>query len=185
VSRKYKIRDQDNPYFVTFTVIHWIDVFIREEYIKIFINSVEFCQVNKGLEVFAWCIMPSHVHLILRAKQPFRLQDVIRDLKSFTSRSIRKALESNTGSESRREWLLSMMYYAGKYNPNNKDFQLWQQHSHPIELSTERSVNNVLAYIHNNPVKAGFVDLPEMWRHSSARDYYQSAKGPIDLVFLY
>ena len=65
MSRKYKIRDQERPYFVTFTVINWIDVFIRNEYRNIFIDSVKYCQLNKGLEVYAWCMMTSHVHMII------------------------------------------------------------------------------------------------------------------------
>jgi putative transposase len=184
MSRKYKISDQDKPHFVTFTVIHWIDVFIRDEYRQIFIESVKYCQVNKDLEVFAWCIMTSHVHMILRTRRSQRLEDVIRDLKSFTSRSIRKLPESTAFTESRRDWLLSMMYNAGRFNPNNRDFQFWQQHNNPLEISTNQVMENSLDYIHMNPVKAGFTLAPEAWTHSSAGDYYQTAKGAIDLVFI-
>ena len=53
MSRKYKIRDQEKLYFVTFTVIDWIVVFIRDEYRTILIDSVKYCQQNKGLEVLA------------------------------------------------------------------------------------------------------------------------------------
>jgi putative transposase len=69
MSRKYKISDYDKPHFVTFTVIQWFDVFIRDEYRGIFIDSVKYCQENKGLEVFAWCMMPSHIHMILRTSR--------------------------------------------------------------------------------------------------------------------
>ena len=68
MSRKYKFTDQEHPYFVTFTVIQWIDVFIRDEYRNIFLDSVRYCQKNKGLEVHAWCIMTSHVHMIISTK---------------------------------------------------------------------------------------------------------------------
>src|SRR6185369_15909178 len=94
MSRKYKLSDQQRLHFVTFTVIEWIDVFTRNEYREIFVDSVKFCQANKGLEVGAWCIMPSHVHLIVGTSGEFRLEDTIRDLKSYTSRHIRKAIEN-------------------------------------------------------------------------------------------
>lgn len=184
MSRKYKIGDVDKPHFVTFTVIHWIDVFIRDEYRKIFIDSVKYCQENKSLEVFAWCIMPSHIHMILRTATHHRLVDVIRDLKSFTSRSIRMLLEDSSFEESRRDWLLRMMYNAGRFNRNNRDWQFWQQHNNPIELSYDQRMENTLDYIHMNPVKAGFTLSPEAWTYSSACDYYQTSKGLIDLVFL-
>ncbi|MBA4055617.1 MAG: hypothetical protein C0490_12960 [Marivirga sp.] len=76
------------------------------------------------------------------------------------------------------------MYYAGKYNSSNNDFQFWQQHSHPIELSSPELIDQKMDYIHLNPVAAGFVDVPEAWVYSSARDYAGVAKGFIDLVYL-
>jgi putative transposase len=185
MSRKYKIRDQQKLYFVTFTVINWIDVFIRDEYRKIFINSVKYCQKNKGLEVYAYCIMSSHVHMIIGTQGSNPLEYIIRDLKSFTSRHIRKAIEDlNQVHESRRNWMLNMMYNEGLQNPNNKDFQFWQQYSNPIELTDNILMDQKLDYIHLNPVHAGFVDTPEAWVYSSARDYAGISKGMIDLIFI-
>ena len=185
MSRKYKIKDQNKLYFVTFTVINWIDVFIRDEYRNVFLESVLYCQKNKGLEVYAWCIMTSHIHMILGTSGENKLENIIRDLKSFTSRSIRKLLEGNEKVwESRREWMYIMMHQAGINNGNNKDFQFWQQHNHPIELSTNNLLDQKLNYIHNNPVEAGFVESPEMWQYSSAKDYYGNEKGVIDILFI-
>lgn len=185
MSRKYKFRDQSKIYFVTFTVIDWIDIFIRDEYRNIIIDSVRYCQINKGLEVYAYCFMTSHIHWIIGTGGPNKLEDIIRDLKSFTSRHIRKAMEDkNYVHESRREWILRRMYQAGKYNSNNIDFQFWQQHSHPIELNTNEIIDQKLEYIHLNPVAAGFVDVPESWMYSSARDYAGISKGAIDLIYV-
>lgn len=182
MGRKYAIRDQDKFYFVTFTVIHWIDVFIREEYRNVFIESIRFCQKEKGLLVGAWCLMTSHAHLIIGTKGDMKLEDIIRDLKSYTSRHIRKAIEGNA-QESRREWLLNAMINAGTTKSNNKDFQFWQQHNHPIEMNSNEMVDSRLNYIHQNPVVAGFVNEASDWKYSSASDY-QEEEGLIDLVFL-
>lgn len=185
VSRKYKITDQERPYFVTFTVIHWIDVFIRDEYRNIFLNSVRYCQENKGLEVHAWCIMTSHIHMIVSTDGTNPLEGIIRDLKSFTSRSIRKVLEEGMElNESRKDWMYGMMQRAGKQNSNNKDYQFWQQHYHPVELYSDLFVKQKLDYIHMNPVEAGFVKRPEDWQYSSCADYYGIGKGALDLVYL-
>ena len=162
-----------------------MDVFIRDEYRKIVIDSIQYCQRNKGLEVYAYCIMTSHIHLIIGTTGEKKQEEIIRDLKSFTSRHIRKALENpNHVHESRREWMLGTMYKAGKDNINNKDFQFWMQHNHPIELSSNNLLDERLNYIHMNPVAAGFVDQPEAWLYSSARDYAGVAKGKIDLIFI-
>jgi putative transposase len=184
MSRKYKIHNQTSIYFVTFTVIDWIDVFIRDEYRAVVVSSIKYCQENKGLEVYAYCFMTSHIHLIIGANGLLPLEGIIRDLKAFTSRHIRKILEDDGQVKESREWILKRMYFAGKYNSNNKDFQFWQQHSHPIELSTTAMIGQTLDYIHLNPVAAGFVDVPEAWTYSSARDYTGIAKGVIELIFL-
>jgi putative transposase len=183
MGRKYQIRDQDKVYFVTFTIVYWIDIFVRDCYKEIFIDSLKYCQQNKGLEVYAYCIMTSHVHLIIRSKGENKLEDIIRDLKSYTSRHIRKEIASNP-VESRREWILWMFMKAGKDNIRNNDFQFWQQHNHPIELSTNEMMEQRLEYIHNNPVAAGFVEAPEYWEWSSAKDYFGIGKGRLDLIFI-
>lgn len=65
-----------------------------------------------------------------------------------------------------------IMQSAGRLNGNNIDFQLWRQDNHPIELATANMIHQKLDYIHNNPVEAGFVESPEYYLYSSARDYY-------------
>ncbi|MEQ9426097.1 MAG: transposase, partial [Cyclobacteriaceae bacterium] len=65
MSIKYKIRDQTKLHFVTFAVVHWIDVFSRKSYRDIVVDSLRYCQKEKGLELYAWCIMSNHVHLII------------------------------------------------------------------------------------------------------------------------
>ena len=183
MGRKYAIRDQEQFYFVTFTTVYWLDIFIRPEYRNIFIESVKYCQKEKGLLVGAWCIMTSHIHMALGTTGENKLEHIIRDLKSYTSRHIRKYMENNP-QESRREWMLGMMKNAGEQKSNNRDFQLWQQHNHPIELSTNEITLQRIEYIHNNPVKAGFVELAADWIFSSARDY-EDQKGLIEISFLY
>jgi len=181
--RKFAIRNQDEFYFVTFTVVGWIDVFIRQEYVRIFLDSVQYCQKHKGLEVGAWCIMSSHIHMIVRARSTAKLEEIIRDLKSYTSRHIRKHMMFNN-RESRRGWMLALMETYGKEKSNNKGFQFWQQHNHPIELNSKEITLQRLDYVHQNPVKAGYVDQARDWVYSSARDY-EDEKGCIEITYLF
>ncbi len=181
MSEKYKFYDSARLYFISFSVINWIDVFIRNEYKYELLDSWRFCVKNKGLEIYGWCIMPSHVHMIVSSvKDP--LSAIIRDMKSYTSRRVRNIIETNQ-AESRRVWMLEMMKKAGFANKNNIDFQFWQQSNHPVELNTNLMMDQRLNYIHNNPVVAGFVDVPEDWLFSSARDYC-GKKGLIDIKFI-
>jgi len=78
MSVKYKIRDQTKLYFISFAVVYWLDVFIRNEYKDILIDNLKYCQEKKGLEIYAWCIMTSHVHLIIGTTGE-KMEDILRD----------------------------------------------------------------------------------------------------------
>ncbi len=181
MSRKYKIKDQNIPHFVTFSVVQWIDLFTRPVNREIIIDSLKFCQKNKGLIVYAWCIMTNHVHLIIGTNDK-PIEAIIRDIKSYTSRKLKEAITENS-EESRRKWIVWMMEREGKRNNNNYNWQLWQQHNQPIELSDHDFIQQRLDYIHHNPVKAGFVQNSEDWLYSSATDY-AGGKGFLDVVLI-
>jgi putative transposase len=178
MSNKYKFSDQGKLYFISFAVIQWIDVFIRKEYKDILIDSFKHCIDKKGLEVFGWCIMTSHVHMLIGSKQD-KMEDILRDLKRHTSEKMRSAITNNQ-VESRKEWMLSMMIKAGTSDSNNINFQFWRQDNHPVQMRTLEMAHQKLDYIHNNPVEAGFVEKPEEYLYSSARDYY-GGKGLIKI----
>jgi putative transposase len=182
MSSKYKFGDSSKLYFISFSVINWIDVFIRDEYRHVLIESFKYCQQKKGLEIYAYCIMTSHVHMIVSSEEN-RLENIIRDLKSHTSTQMRVTIDNHSG-ESRREWMMWMMKRAGLRNSNNNDYQFWQQNNHPIELYNYEMTKQKLDYIHDNPVKAGFVSKPEDWLYSSARQYC-GEPGMIEVLLVF
>ena len=181
MSRKYKFQDSDKLYFVTFAVVYWIDLFIRNDYKNIMLDSWKFCMEKKGLELFGWCIMTSHVHMIIGSHKD-KLENIMHDMKMHTSKALKKAIKEHP-EESRREWILWMMRRAGKKNSNNIDFQLWQQHNKPVELYNQKMAWQKLEYIHQNPVVGGIVEKPEDYLYSSAKDYY-GMKGLIGINLL-
>ena len=181
MSRAYKFKDQTKPYFVTFTIVNWVDLFTRKEYCEVLIDSIKYCQKEKGLIVYAWVILSSHVHMIIGTKDK-EMQNILRDLKSYTSRKLREEIQVHP-QESRKEWLVWMFERAGKKNGNNKNWQLWQQDNQPIELWDNYMIDNKLIYLHQNPVVAGIVKNAEDYIYSSAADYAEQ-KGEIDVELL-
>lgn len=169
MSRNYKVSDQDQLHFISFATINRIDVFTRPAYKDVVVDSLNYCIKKKGLGVYAWCIMPNHVHLII-GSQAEKQSDIILDLKKHTSKTILKAIAENP-QESRREWMLCTFERAGKRNINNTTYQFWQQHNQPIELNSNFLMEQKLDYIHNNPVAADFVREPQDYPYSSALDY--------------
>ena len=169
MSRKYKFGESTGAYFISFATVYWIDVFTRDIYFSVIIESLDYCRKNKGMEIYGYCIMPSHIHLIFRSAEADP-SGLIRDFKGFTSRKMLKTIEENA-QESRKEWMLWMFEKAGKKNSNVKNRQFWQQNNKPIELWSLKVFEQKLNYIHNNPVISGFVTNPIDWKYSSARNY--------------
>jgi len=169
MSSKYKFGDPGELHFVTYTVVGWIDIFTRDETRQIVIDSLSYCHRTKGLNIHAWCLMTNHVHVIVSSRNK-PLDNIIGRHKRHVSMEIKKWLAAGSG-ESRREWMLELFNRAGLANSNNADFQFWQQTNHPIHIYSREVIMQKLNYLHNNPVRAGFVHKPEHWRWSSAVDY--------------
>lgn len=166
----YKFDDPDGLYFVTFTVVEWVDVFTRSDYVNIVLDSIRFCQKEKGLEVYAWVVMSNHIHMIISCKENgSELSAIVRDFKKYTSSTILKSIEANQ-YESRRNWMLWIFSSAGNKNRNNNNYQFWKQDNHAELLITNKFKDQKLDYIHNNPVSSGLVEEPEHYRYSSAMD---------------
>ncbi len=175
---KYKIRS-DKLHFLTHTIVDWVDVFTRRELAEVVVTSLNYCVENKGLEVYVWCLMPSHLHMIARAAEnsEYDLSEIRRDFKKFTSKTIIKTI-SEIG-ESRREWMLN------HFKAGSDKFEVWQEGMHPVELSKRRFTNQKMDYIHNNPVVAGIVREPQDYLLSSATDYYLvNRKGLVKICYI-
>jgi putative transposase len=182
MSGKYKVGEDAIPHFVTFTVVGWIDVFSREQYKELFLESLKYCQENKNMIIHAWVIMTNHVHLIISSKSN-KIEFIVRDLKKYTSKQIIKAIQENN-SESRKEWMLNIFNYVGKNNNNNKEFQFWKQDYHPIELNSAALIKQRLNYLHENPIRSGLVWEAWHFKYSSAIDYYTNGKGLLEIEHL-
>jgi putative transposase len=155
-----------HAYFITLTVVGWIDVFTRKEYCDEILKNLEYCRAHKGLKVYAYCIMSSHIHLIV-SNEDERLPDILRDFKSYTAKQLLQLIKSNI-SESRREWLLYLFEYFAKTSSQNSEYQFWQKTSHPIELFSHAVFEQKRNYIHQNPVANGLVNDELTFVYSSA-----------------
>jgi len=153
-------------YFVTLTIVDWIDLFTRRTHFDFIIDNLEYCRQNKNLEIFDYVIMTNHIHMICRGKDK-PLSDILRDFKSFTSKKIVKQIIDNP-KESRRKWIVNLFRESGRKNVLNKHFQVWKNFNYPTLLSSQFLINQKRNYIYKNPVKAGFVAFPENYLYCSA-----------------
>ncbi len=183
MSRNYKINNPEGIYYLTFVTVEWVDVFTRKEYKDVLVESLRYCQENKGLKIYSWVVMSNHVHLIASSDMG-DLSGTIRDFKKYTSMQMLRKI-SNNRQESRKDWMLHIFKTSGQANSQNKYYQFWRQNNQPKELLPYQGsfTEQKLDYIHNNPVAEGIVENPEHYLYSSARDY-AGGKGLIDVEYL-
>ena len=169
MSTKYKATTTEEAYFITITTVGWIDVFTRLNQKQVIINALKYCQENKGLEIYAYCMMSSHLHLLCKGTEGFVLSDIIRDFKRHTSKKIIQTIQDEP--ESRREWMLDCFQKACEHLKKVQQYKVWQNGYHAEHIYSNKFIRQKLDYIHNNPVKDKIVTLPEDYYFSSARNY--------------
>ena len=150
------------------TIVHWIDLFTRSDYVCEVMKSLQYCQEKKGLLIYAWVVMPSHIHLIVSSEKE-DLSGIIRDFKKFSNRKIINLLSEI--NESRKEWLLNAFAKAGSKLKRIRSFKIWQDGSHPVLLEDNKMIDQRLRYLHANPVVAGVVAEDFHYKFSSASSY--------------
>ncbi len=159
---RYKIVDPALPHFVTCTVLHWIPVFTRPQMVEIVLDSLRFL-MKDGLKVYAYVILENHLHMVAQSA------DLTRDLarfKSFTAKQLITYL-----SENKVQRILEQLAFYKKAHKDDRTYQFWQEGCHPEWIQNDEMMRQKIDYVHQNPVKRGYVDLPEHWRYSSARNY--------------
>jgi len=176
----YQIQDQSAAYFLTLQIVNWVDVFTKNKYRDILIDSLRFCQKEKYLEIYGYVIMSNHIHLIVRSAIN-DLSGSLRDFKKFTSKKITESIDHP--NEHRRKWMLKLFEFEAKKRNKVHIMQMWTHENHAIELFSDTFIFEKLDYIHNNPVKARIVEYPEHYLWSSARNY-AGLESVLDIVEL-
>jgi REP element-mobilizing transposase RayT len=182
MSTKYKATTTEETYFITITTVGWIDIFTRLNQKHTITKALQYCQKNKGLEIYAYVIMSSHIHLLGKSTRGFILSDVIRDFKTYTSKKIIQTI--NDEAESRREWMLDYFKKACAHLKRKQQYKVWQDGYHAEIVKTNWFIKQKVNYIHNNPVKEKIVALPEDYYFSSARNY-AGLENELEVVLVY
>ena len=160
---RFKIKEDHFPYFITLSVVDGISLFDDPILSEIVLDSLKYMREKSGVKIYAFVLMHNHLHLVVEGDD---LSGDIRKMKSFTARKMIDLL-----IERNRTLLLGKLRYLKHDHHKDSEYQVWQEGFHPKQISTPEMMTQKIDYIHYNPVKAGFVDVPEHWRSSSARNY--------------
>lgn len=173
-SLRIQKENEGEMHFLTFRVIEWIDVFTKPIYFESIINSLKYCQKNKGLLLNAYVIMTNHLHVIMSAKNN-NLSSIVRDFKSYTTNQLKKILLTDN-----REYIIRILRKSYSKRKGQK-FQLWYSENWSVLIESDKFLNQKLDYIHENPVEKGYVSKPEEWIYSSAGNYYLDDNSIIEV----
>ncbi|MDP2391820.1 MAG: transposase [Methylococcaceae bacterium] len=144
------------------TVLHWIPVFTRPDTVNILLDSLRFLSKD-GLQVYAWVVLENHCHFVLQSQA---LDHDIARFKSWTAKSLIQYLAGHNVRQ-----ILDQLAFYKKAHKDDRAYQFWQEGVHPELIQGEDMMRQKIEYIHQNPVKRGYVDEAAHWRYSSARDY--------------
>ncbi|MBL4861787.1 MAG: transposase, partial [Crocinitomicaceae bacterium] len=168
---RHTIKKDNATYFLTLTTVGWVDIFTRKNHSELILSCLRYHIKQRELNVYAYCIMSNHIHIIVNCDPPNKLSDIIRDFKRYTSKALIQAIKNKP--ESRREWMLDHFMNIAKEHSKTQHFKVWKDGNHAIELYSEKFTWEKINYIHQNPIKAGYVVQPEHWIYSSASNYMQ------------
>jgi putative transposase len=165
MNKPWAFGDSNSLYFCTDVIVGWQYVFTSHEFFEAIIDSLKYCKENKGLQVHGYVIMPNHVHSIVSSTQG-NLSSILRDYKRHTSWRITELL-----GEAKNRRLLNYFRTVARREERGNEHRIWQSGSHPVLIESGQFFDQKLEYIHNNPVIKGYVERPEYWKFSSARNY--------------
>jgi REP element-mobilizing transposase RayT len=150
---RYRVTPETNTYFITTSTHLWVPILFNETLFQVILDSLKYCQTNKGLRLHGYVIMTNHIHAILSHEEYDQIPNTIRDFKRHTGKEIKNYL-SNLGKFSQLFWVKIF------YNKERGQNRIWQKGYHPVAIKSKAFFDEKLAYIHHNPVKKGFVAQP-------------------------
>jgi len=169
---RYKIYEPSNPHFITLTVLHWIPLFTNTKSVDILLDCFKYLQENENLKIYSYVILENHLHLVASS------DDIAKTIKKFKSYTAKKLLELL--QKENIKTILEQLAFYKKAHKKTTTYQIWQEGMQPKLIQNEEMMIQKIEYVHNNPVKRGYVDEARCWRYSSARDY-DDKKGLLDI----
>ena len=152
--------------FITTTVKDWRPIYTNECMADIVIHQLKETANYYNVSVVSYCLMPSHLHLIIDLANINDLSMIIGSFKSLSARKL-KALFGD---------------YL-KFWPGIEDsFHLWKPRFDDFIIRNRDQMMVKINYIHENPVRAKLVRNAIDWKCSSARDWLLNEKGLIEIA---
>jgi putative transposase len=153
-------------FFVTSTVTAWAPVFTEDKYCDILVRNIKHYQQRYKFSILGYVIMPSHFHWIVEVNPKLgTISEIMRDIMKFSAWDVMEVLSFDGRSD-----MLQLFTEAAHLFPKHRR-KFWMTRFDDEVIRNQQMFSTKLNYIHNNPVEAGLVDRPEVYKYSSARNY--------------
>lgn len=155
----------NNLTFFTATIIEWKSLLILDAYKQIIVDSLKYLKVKNKIKVYAFVIMPNHIHLVWKINNELNYSDIQRDFLKYTSQIIKFNLEKSNPE------MLKQFYVGAK----DRNYQIWQRNPLSIEILSREMAEQKINYIHKNPLmtKWKLAEEPHLYKYASAKFYFE------------
>ncbi|MDY0195886.1 MAG: transposase [Sulfurovaceae bacterium] len=138
----------------------------------IVIETLRFLQKRGHLKLYAYVILENHLHMVAQSDD---IEKSMKAFKQYTAKELLGLLKKENVKT-----ILDQFAFYKKAHHKATSYQVWEEGYQPKLIQSDAMMINKINYIHNNPVKRGYVDEAIHWRYSSARDY-EGIRGLIDV----
>jgi REP element-mobilizing transposase RayT len=169
--------DSSNLYFITTSAVQRQRVFRRDVIKRILVDSLNTGRILKQYKLFAFVIMPNHVHFIVRCLNEYIPGDIVREFKKSTAGLILRQHEAESNHK-------ALAFFASAVKPRHQqEYTVWEEEYQPKNVYSPTFLSQKLNYIHNNPLQPQWrlVEQPEEYVWSSARFYLSGNRALIPL----
>jgi len=162
-----KINFTYHAQFYTATILEWKHLLKDDRYKDIIIDSLAFMVKQGWIIIYAFVIMPNHIHVIWQIQDGYVQEKVQQSFLRFTAQKMKFKLQDTNDEQ------LKLFKVSAK----DREYQFWERNSLGIDLWSEAVFKQKLDYIHNNPVRShwALAKYLEDYKYSSARFYYTGA----------
>ena len=160
-------------FFVTATIVDWVRILKKKQYRDIVLNSLKWLHTNDRIKLYAFVIMPNHLHFISKPTDEYSINQILQIFSSFTAHEFLKNLKIG-------DWRLLKYFKDAAQKENLKSkHHFWQK----IQAKNIYSVDYLkqkLEYVHNNPIAKNWQLANERsdYEYSSAC-FYDKGSEPI------
>lgn len=154
-----------NVYFFTASIYKWKTLLLLDNHKDIIIDSMKFLVEDRRAKIYAFVIMPNHIHLVWEILEPYTLPEVQRDFLKYTGQKLKFSLIDNN----------SPFLESFRVDSKDREYQIWQRSPLSVEMYSLPVIEQKINYIHGNPVnkKWNLVENLEDYKYSSAKFYYK------------